>query len=309
MSIDTIMSKHAYLIIAHKNPRQLIKLIESIDNIRNDIYLHIDKKIIHSFNMTKILQAVHLSSISIIKPINVYWGDVSLIQCEIELIKSALHNGQYDYMHLLSGLDFPLHNQQKVHAFFELHKGKEFVHFSGKAYIGKVYIKERVTHKWHPKWYSFIDNDFFFRLVRKIDLYGFFLENLFKGNNINSHDSNMYYHGSQWFSITDFLAEKLVKCEHQILDRYQHSYCCDEVFLQTFIVENGLFERLYVPKFNNGIESTVRAIDWVRGGPYTFRVNDFEQLISQENVFFARKIDETIDSKLIKKLMEHIRAE
>lgn len=36
--------KHAYLIIAHTNWAQLQKLIYVLDDIRNDIYLHIDLK-------------------------------------------------------------------------------------------------------------------------------------------------------------------------------------------------------------------------------------------------------------------------
>ena len=39
------MNKHAYLIIAHNNFYILEKLILLIDDIRNDIYLHIDSKV------------------------------------------------------------------------------------------------------------------------------------------------------------------------------------------------------------------------------------------------------------------------
>ena len=40
---DTQM-KHAYMIIAHTNFQQLQTLIDLLDDERNDIYLHIDKK-------------------------------------------------------------------------------------------------------------------------------------------------------------------------------------------------------------------------------------------------------------------------
>ena len=36
--------KHAYLIMAHNEPYILEKLLKLIDDERNDIYLHIDKK-------------------------------------------------------------------------------------------------------------------------------------------------------------------------------------------------------------------------------------------------------------------------
>ena len=36
--------KHAYLIMAHNEPYILERLLKLIDDKRNDIYLHIDKK-------------------------------------------------------------------------------------------------------------------------------------------------------------------------------------------------------------------------------------------------------------------------
>lgn len=38
------MKKHAYLIIAHDNWKILEKLLILLDDKRNDIYLHIDRK-------------------------------------------------------------------------------------------------------------------------------------------------------------------------------------------------------------------------------------------------------------------------
>ena len=38
------MERHAYLIMAHGNHTQLSKLVSALDDERNDIYIHIDKK-------------------------------------------------------------------------------------------------------------------------------------------------------------------------------------------------------------------------------------------------------------------------
>lgn len=38
------MKKHAYLIIAHNNWKILERLLILLDDNRNDIYLHIDRK-------------------------------------------------------------------------------------------------------------------------------------------------------------------------------------------------------------------------------------------------------------------------
>ena len=35
--------KHAYLIMCHDNFKHLSKLLMALDDVRNDIYIHIDK--------------------------------------------------------------------------------------------------------------------------------------------------------------------------------------------------------------------------------------------------------------------------
>lgn len=39
------MSRHAYLILAHKNWQQLCTLLTLLDDPRNDVFLHIDSKV------------------------------------------------------------------------------------------------------------------------------------------------------------------------------------------------------------------------------------------------------------------------
>lgn len=38
--------KHAYLILAHNDPKVLELLVRLLDDSRNDIYIHVDKKVI-----------------------------------------------------------------------------------------------------------------------------------------------------------------------------------------------------------------------------------------------------------------------
>lgn len=63
--------KHAYLIIAHNDPYCFHKLISLLDDKRNDIYVHIDKKSdINLFNNVK----VKYSNIYFTNRIDVQWG-------------------------------------------------------------------------------------------------------------------------------------------------------------------------------------------------------------------------------------------
>ena len=103
------MSMHAYMIIAHNQFELLEKLILSLDDVRNDIYIHIDAKakdfdFEHFKSLTK-----HSKVVFTDERMNITWGDFSQVKCEMVLLKTAVSNdnpeNQYTYYHLLSGAD------------------------------------------------------------------------------------------------------------------------------------------------------------------------------------------------------------
>lgn len=78
------MGKHAYLIIANRNPNQLATLIATLDDSRNDIFILLDKK------STSIFPAVYkatYATVTMVDPINIFWGDYSQIEAELALLK------------------------------------------------------------------------------------------------------------------------------------------------------------------------------------------------------------------------------
>ena len=120
------LMKHAYLILAHEYNYNLESLIASIDDERNDIYIHIDKKSI-GFPFEKIRELVKKSQICFVDRINTNWASYRLVEAELILLETALANGNYMYYHLLSGADMPLRNQNS----------SPYVYGSGKMrYIG-----------------------------------------------------------------------------------------------------------------------------------------------------------------------------
>lgn len=69
------MGKHAYLIIANKNINQLCYLNSLLDNVKNDIYIMIDKKTeLSSQDKNQIVNSARLSNVELVPRINIYWG-------------------------------------------------------------------------------------------------------------------------------------------------------------------------------------------------------------------------------------------
>ena len=119
---------HAYLIIAHDQFDLLESLLKCIDDERNDIYIHIDS---HSkLDISRIQSVLQNSRVEFVPRIHIRWGGFDMVRCEYELLEAAFESGrEYDYVHLISGADLPLKNQDEIHRYFDEHKGEEFVHF------------------------------------------------------------------------------------------------------------------------------------------------------------------------------------
>lgn len=300
------VSKHAYLIIAHNNFNQLKLLIELLDDVRNDIYLHIGKD----------AKNIDLKEfIKICKHANVYlanerltgcWGDRSLVDITMLLLKQATNTYQYEYYHLLSGVDLPIKSQDYIHNFFSNNSGYEFVHFVREMDLDPSYrdrIEERVRY-----YHLFLPLQHFRKCKGGIKKVGLFshsamnglsirMQKLIKINRLSKYEFTIFY-GSQWFSITNNFALYLLEKLPIINDMIKYSLCSDEIVIQTIIMNSP---------FKEGISpySYMRHIDWNRGEPYTFRNSDLDELL-QSDKLFARKFDENTDMEIINKIYNHL---
>ena len=106
---------HAYLIVAHSEFTILQRLVNSLDDERNDIYIHYDKKVknvpVISTKKSKLFMCSHR--------VDVRWGHVSMIKAEYVLLEEAYKKGVYLYYHIISGVHFPLKSQNFLHCFFD----------------------------------------------------------------------------------------------------------------------------------------------------------------------------------------------
>lgn len=286
------MGKHAYLIMAHNEFGLLEKLISLLDDSRNDIFLHIDKKVdireVPKYKVTK-------ATLKYVKQMKVSWGGDSQIKCELNLLKEAVKTS-HDYYHLISGVDLPLKSQDYIHAFFESHHGKNFMEIDKNAIRSNKFI-ERIQY------YRFFQNvigrnsgrTIYF--VEKAEEMSLNIQRFLKINRTNKSEYK-FYKGENWFSITHDLATEILKKENFIKKFCFRTICADEVFLQTVSMNS---------KYSGTIEDvSLRYIDWTRGTPYTFTIEDLELLVGSDKLF-ARKFSERKDSQIIEKLYKHLK--
>ena len=286
--------KHAFLIIVHNNFYILNKLIQLLDDNKNDIYLHIDKKV----RDYKICDT-HKSKVYFINNrIDVRWGDISLIKCELQLLKEAYNNGPYQYYHIISGVDLPLKSNKYIHDFFNLNKGKEFVGFVNDKSLETQLYKVRYYH-FFMRYYR--GNNRYLRLILRI-LRNLILkfEEIF---HISRNKEYTYMKGANWLSVTNNFVKYLLPWEKDILSRYRYTECADEFFIQSTLWNSPFRKNIY--DINDEYKSCLRKIDRKRGCVYTWENDDFNELISS-NYLFARKFDEK-NTEIIDKIFNHLK--
>lgn len=286
---DSTNQKHAYLIMAHTNFPQLQILINLLDHPSNDIYLHVDKR---SVDFRPEMIQVSASTLTIIDPIRITWGGHSQIQCELNLLKASAPN-HYRYYHLISGIDLPLKSQDEIHEFFEAHYPENFINFHAPSNESKSFLYR--IEQYH------IFQDLMGRskglvpgLLRRANN-GFIALQKLVGFRRKQYIPP--YKGTNWFSITDELAQYVLSQEALIKKQFYYSSCADEVFLHSVAMASPCRDTI--------VDDCLRAIDWDRGDPYIFRQEDVDGLLVSPNLF-GRKFDSRVDAQAIGKIVAHL---
>ena len=267
--------RHAYLIIAYNQPHILQRLIEAIDDERNDIFVHVDKKA--SYNGRSFHASY--SSLHTYHSIDARWGDYSLVEVELLLIGEALKHGSYSYLHLLSDSDYPIKTQDFIHAECQRLAGHEFIGFS-EAASNEVETKVQRYHLF-PR--DFRNKYLPQRILRKCWL----IFQSFIGYRRNA--TIAFRKGPQWWSITTEFAKYIYQHRKEIHKTYHHTYCPDEVFVQTLCV-NSTFKDS-VDNFKQEFAGCRRFIKWNNNTIASVTNHDIPSMISSP-CWFVRKIAE-----------------
>jgi len=280
----------AYLIIAHNEVYVLNRLIALLDWPGNSIFVLIDSK---SDIIGKIQSnSLKYSDIELLQSGKITWGGFSLIEAELYLMKKAVQ-GKYDYYCLLSGVDLPLKSQDSIHCALRDNYGKEYVGINeGWLKLRKEEIRYNVFHPFQ-EYVGRKENALWAleRIIVKIQTP--FI------NRTKSYDMEFEV-GPQWFCITNRFCEYVLSKEPWIKRTFRYTEFCDEVFLQTILINSEFNDNIYKPGHDQ-YEQCCRLIDWERGKPYVWRDDDYDDMINS-SAWFARKFSTAVDKEIIDKI-------
>ena len=270
--------KHAYLILAHSSFDLLRLLISRLDDERNDIFVHIDKKV-------KDLPELYVEKAKLFmldNRIDVRWGDWTVVEAEYVLFESAVSHGPYQYYHLLSGVDLPVKSQDYIHEFCDAHQGTEFIGYTLTEITPEVVRK---VQRWHLFPEDFKNSSIVKRALRAAYIRIQEVFGIYRNRNID------FKKGSQWISVTDAMARHFLAHRAWAREVFSHSFCSDEMIFQTLAWQPPFREKLYNTKDDGA--GCLRAIGWRDGQLIDWAPEDLPRLEASE-ALFARKFNQSI---------------
>lgn len=270
------LDRHAYLILCHTDFPLLCLLVRLLDDERNDIYIHIDRKA----DLKELRLETKKAGLCVLEHrIDARWGDFSLVQAELLLFETASTRNHYAYYHLLSGTDLPLKSQSYIHEWCDKNAGVELIGFSG-----AVTDKEARWRAGHYFLFSrqFGSNSLFVRAMRKAFLS--LQDVLFYKKNRRIEVKK----GPQWVSVTHNFVSFLLRNRTRIEEMFAHTYCPDELFIQTMCWNSSFREKTL--DLNHEFAGCLRYIPWNNGVLQDMTVDILQNALASD-CWFARKFN------------------
>ncbi len=276
-------SKHAYCILAHGNWQQLQMLMNVLDDVRNDIFLHIDAKSTADFEKVGGHINLQHSRLYYAESVDVRWSDISLADAEMSLFRKIIEvRNNYDRVHLISGADFPLKKQEEIHEFFDKRK-EEFMDvrhpkiFEKRLRYYHLFVKYRRNR-------PLVDFMRRLLLIPQIP----FVDRLKKA-------PLKYAYGSEWCSLTYAAVKEIVEKYPTCRYMFKYSTCPDEHYKQMILQAN--------PKFSFAKEGCMRYVVFSSDNPSpkTLTMADYNHVM-KSGCLFARKFDIKVDLEILSRI-------
>ena len=273
--------KVAYLIMAHTNAGQIVRLIEQLDCEDAIFAIHIDKKsplnvydeVASALKAKK--NVIFLERIRVSYP---GWGLCSVVFSA--LTRLCVEELKWDYFINLSGQDYPIKPISYIYKRLELRRGTNFVDARPIDTLEPV-LRGTVRRRYH--WLAIEFWGQVFRLPIPLSP----LNHL-----------QVKYYGSAWYMITRDFCNWVVdsNAEAKIARRFRHTSSPDEFVMQDLIMASPYRDsvkcdnrRFYVwrDRHNKRLQH-----------PMILTMDIFEKLMHSE-AFFARKFDPNVDDEII----------
>lgn len=276
----------AHLILTHKNPAQLERLIGALSHPAFDCYIHVDKKTdITPFRYLAEKENVYFLA----DRAPIYWAGYGTISATLKGFRTILDNPAYDYINVISAQDFPLTSAENIYRHLCDHEGAEFI--TCENITDQWPAAAHRVHKYHLINWRIPGKHRLERLVNRL-----------MGPRKFPLEDFTVVGRSNWFTITREAAAYVLAFlkQHPEVDRFfWYSWGADELIFATI---------LYNSHFRDKIRDCLIYVDWrgqTEGHPRILLTKDLPDMLASGKLF-ARKLDMNVDAELFGLLEKRI---
>lgn len=280
----------AYIILAHKLPGQLYRIVERLDDGLSTFFIHIDLKAdFEEFSKVSDFG----NKVKFIKRENIKWAGFDIIKAVLNGLNAVKEaNKKFDRIILLTGQDYPIKSNEYINNFYKNSPYSVFIDYwpipnheiwkknGGMYRVNKYFFGTDKNSKLRAKALNFLAIIFPF-LRRKLP-YGL-----------------LPFGGWAWWTIDMYALNYILQFlqDHPKYMRFhRHTFVVDEMFLHTILL-NSKDERLLKSITNNYL----RYVNWPdtsKGHPEILRKDDLEA-IKASGALYARKFDINKDAEIL----------
>jgi len=277
----------ANIIVAHKNPGQLLRLVNQFHASQFHNFVHIDAKL----DITQYSAIVNHPNVTMLPRISVVWAGFSFVKVVIDALKQVTKGkDHYSYFNVMSGMDFPVRPTTEFHDFLENSYKEGPKEFFEICDLSEWPAKHRFE-KYHLSDWTIKGRYFTERII-----------NFFVGKRKFWGGRMEPFGYSAWFTASDkFIAYALKFFEENpgYIKFLKTTWNPDEFTFCTLIMNSPFKDKLG--------SGNLRLIDWTEGKahPRLFKTGDIDQLLASGK-FIARKFDESVDRKILEELESSI---
>lgn len=274
----------AHLIMTHKEPRQLERLLKRLMFPKFDLYIHVDKKI----NIEEFLYLTELPRVFFIENREkCNWGGFSFVRAITESVREILSKEGvcYEYINLLSAQDYPLKSNEYIYEFLKINNGTNFISFEeieGSSWWN--HAKSRYE-KYH---FTDVNLKGKYRIQKLVNRF------LPKRNfplAVKMYGSS---DASWWMLTTDCLRLILTSLDKnkRLISFMRFTWGADE-FLYPTLIMNSTME-------STTVNNNYRYIQWTAGSanPDILSIDELDTIVNTK-CLFARKFDYKVDSEIL----------
>lgn len=321
------MKKIAVLILAHKYPKQLERLLIHMDDVRFDFYIHVDAKSpIAPFQYLK--QVTKHSKVIFTKNrIKTYFNDFSLVEATCSIMTEATSkNEPYMYYVLLTGQDYPIKSNNHIYqtltenypmSYIDMY-GVEYAFNNGVKWVGRIGYKY-FSQSFRRKILNLVGNKFYFSrkgtMVKILPvMYDKVMTTIgYSPRKKISQTAYIYSAGSHFWILPNIAVQHILdkfETDSNINNIFRHISAPEESYFQTVLstmkdlrLPCKMLDQFSTPEKEMD-NPALRLIKWYENGIHTnghpaiWNTDDIDT-IDNAKALFARKFDMNINSDII----------